>query len=104
MGLPLPPPLLQTVKFFIYGAILLKFETEHFHMFANSNRDKDLYIFIYKYCILFINSVVKSATKCNGCNNTKKTTPVNARASERIEVHRVEYVLHQREYLVVHNC
>ena len=32
---PLPPP--PKVKLFIYGAILLKFETEHIHMFANDN-------------------------------------------------------------------
>ena len=31
---PLPPP---KVKFFIYGAILLKFETEHFHVFTNND-------------------------------------------------------------------
>ena len=29
-------PPLKVVKFFIYGAILLKFETEHFHMFTNN--------------------------------------------------------------------
>ena len=28
---------LKKVKFFIYGAILLKFDTKHFHMFANNN-------------------------------------------------------------------
>ena len=32
--LPLP---LKIVKFFIDGAILLKFETEHFHMFTNND-------------------------------------------------------------------
>ena len=32
--LPLPP---QEVKFFTYGVILLKFETQHFHMFTNGN-------------------------------------------------------------------
>ena len=31
---PLPP---QKVKKIIYGAILLKFEPEHFHMVANNN-------------------------------------------------------------------
>ena len=31
----LPPS--KKVKFFIYGAILLKFKTKHFHMFANNN-------------------------------------------------------------------
>ena len=35
-GRPLPP-LLKNVKFFIYGAIMLKFETQHFHMFTNNN-------------------------------------------------------------------
>ena len=35
---PLPhPPTLRKVKFINYGAILLKFETEHFYMFANNN-------------------------------------------------------------------
>ena len=40
MGVPLTPPPPsphQKFKFFIYGAILLKFETEHFHMFTNNN-------------------------------------------------------------------
>ena len=32
------------VKFFINGAIFLKFETEHFHMFANKNWDWNLWI------------------------------------------------------------
>ena len=38
----LPGPLrfpLKKVKFFIYGAILLKYETKHLHMFANNNWD-----------------------------------------------------------------
>ena len=38
MGTPCPTPLPPCeVKFFTYGMILLKFETEHFHMFTNSN-------------------------------------------------------------------
>ena len=43
MGPPCPPPLPplppQKVKFFIYGAILLKFETENFHMLTNNKLD-----------------------------------------------------------------
>ena len=47
MGCPLPPegpspspsPPLKNVKFFIYGAIWLKFETQHFHMFTDNNGD-----------------------------------------------------------------
>ena len=34
---PLPLPPLKIVKFFIYGVILLKFETEHFHVFTNND-------------------------------------------------------------------
>ena len=30
---------LKIVKFFIYGVILLEFETEHLHMFANNDQD-----------------------------------------------------------------
>ena len=37
-----PPPPPQKVNFFIYGAILLKFWTEHFHMFTNNNWDYNL--------------------------------------------------------------
>ena len=41
MGVPLPPLLLpsppQKIKFYIYGPILLKYETEHFHMFTNND-------------------------------------------------------------------
>ena len=40
MEVPLPPPpssFPPKVKLLIYGAILLKFETKHFHMFANNN-------------------------------------------------------------------
>ena len=33
----LPPIPLRKAKFFIYGAILLKFEIEYFHMFTNNN-------------------------------------------------------------------
>ena len=33
---PAPPPLsLKKVKLFIYDAILLKFEAQHFHMFTD---------------------------------------------------------------------
>ena len=35
------PPPHKKVKFFIYDAILLKFET-HFHTFTNANWDKNL--------------------------------------------------------------
>ena len=31
---PLPP---QKSQIFIYGEILLKFDTEHFHMYTNNN-------------------------------------------------------------------
>ena len=31
------PPSLEKVKVFIYGAILLKFETKQFHKFTNNN-------------------------------------------------------------------
>ena len=34
VSLPPPPP---KVKFFINGAILLKFETKHFHRLTNNN-------------------------------------------------------------------
>ena len=37
MGTPCPTPLpTQKVKFFTYGAILLKFDAQHFHMFMNN--------------------------------------------------------------------
>ena len=45
LGAPLPPGgpllrlLLKKTEFFIYGAILLKFETKHLHMLANNNWD-----------------------------------------------------------------
>ena len=41
---PTPPPrlLLKNVKLFIYGAILLKFEAQHFHMF------------IYRYTVVYV--------------------------------------------------
>ena len=39
-----PPPILKKVKFFIYGAILLKLETQHLHMFTNNNWDKNLWL------------------------------------------------------------
>ena len=32
----LPPPHLKKVKFFIYSAIVLKFETEHFYVYTNN--------------------------------------------------------------------
>ena len=32
-----PPPPFNKIKFIIHGSILLKFEAEHFHMFANNN-------------------------------------------------------------------
>ena len=41
-SLPKPPIPLKKVKFFIYGAILLKFETEHFYMNTNNNLDLNL--------------------------------------------------------------
>ena len=41
VSLDLPPPSkllpIKKVKLFIYSAILLKFESKHFHMFANNN-------------------------------------------------------------------
>ena len=40
MEVPSPP--LKKVKLFIYGEILLKFETEQFHMCTNNNRDNNL--------------------------------------------------------------
>ena len=36
-GAPPPPPSSKIVKLFIYGAILLKFEKQYFHMFVNNN-------------------------------------------------------------------
>ena len=30
------PPLLKNAKFLIYGAIMLKFETQYFHMLTNN--------------------------------------------------------------------
>ena len=44
MGFPCPNPPLpsQKVKLFIHGAILLKFETEYFHMLTNNNLDYSL--------------------------------------------------------------
>ena len=39
-----PPPPLKKVKYFAYGTILLKFKTEHFHMFANNNWEYNLYM------------------------------------------------------------
>ena len=37
-----PPPPLKKVKLFIYGAILLKFETQHLHMFINNKLYQNL--------------------------------------------------------------
>ena len=39
-----PPPPLEIVKFIIYDAILLKFESEHFHMFTNNDFAQNLYM------------------------------------------------------------
>ena len=45
------------VKFFIYDAILLKFETQYFDMFANDNWDSNLWMEVtlplkkVKFCI-----------------------------------------------------
>ena len=39
-----PPSLLKKVKFFIYWPILMKFETQHFHMFTTNNWDKNVWI------------------------------------------------------------
>ena len=39
MGVLLPPPPLKKVEFFIYGATLLKFGTQHFHIFTNNKQD-----------------------------------------------------------------
>ena len=35
---------LPKVKFFIYGAILMKFETQHLYMFTDNNWDWNLWI------------------------------------------------------------
>ena len=37
-----PLPLIQKSQILHYGVILLKFETERFHMFLNNNRDQNL--------------------------------------------------------------
>ena len=37
-----PPAPIEKVKFFTYGAILLKFETQQFHTCTNNNWDYDL--------------------------------------------------------------
>ena len=45
LGAPPPTqPLLKKVKFFIYCAILIKFETQYFHMFTKNNWDRNLWI------------------------------------------------------------
>ena len=60
-----PPSLLKKVKFFIYWPILMKFETQHFHMFTTNNWDKNLWIGaplppplkkdrFFIYCAIFI--------------------------------------------------
>ena len=38
------PLLLEKVKFLIYKPILMKFETQHFHMFINNNGDRNVWI------------------------------------------------------------
>ena len=39
-----PTPLLKKVKFFIYCAIVIKFETQHFHMFTKTNWNRNLWM------------------------------------------------------------
>ena len=36
LPIPHPSPSLKKLKLFIYGAILLKFDAQHFHKFTNN--------------------------------------------------------------------
>ena len=36
---PPPPPIFEKVKFFIFGATVIKFESKHFHVFTIGKYD-----------------------------------------------------------------